>query len=272
MANYFIDSFKRKIARRFTKKYPFHIDTYLIDGLGAIKFANWDNPLVEKKIISKDSIEFFKKFLSEGDLAIDIGANIGIMTVQMAIATGKQGMTIGFDPNPYVYEILTENIKLNPDITNIVIHNLAITEEEQEFYYHSSEASFNNGGISMNEVSRHGKFSLKTKVKGVNLEAFLKAQYPDNINNLKLIKIDTEGYDKEIIRSILNLLKQYKPVVISECFGKSKPEERFEQFNLLKSAGYSLYYFTDFNGNAEFIPINVKEDMLKWKHFDLYAK
>lgn len=271
MLNYFINSFKRKIARRFTKKYPFHIDLFEIEGVGKIKFANWDNPLVEKKIISKENIEFFKKFVSEGDFAIDIGSNIGHMTIQMAIATGTKGLTIGFDPNPYVYEVLTENIKLNPDKTNIAAFNFAITDRNEDFFYNSSEASFNNGGISINKENRHGKFSLKTKVKGVNLESFLENEYFDFISKLKLIKIDTEGYDKEIIKSIANLLKKYKPTVITECFGKNKPEERFEQFDLLKSLGYSLYYFSDFHSNAEIVPINVKEDMMKWKHFDLYA-
>ncbi|MFY7789233.1 MAG: FkbM family methyltransferase [Thermoflexibacteraceae bacterium] len=229
--------------------------------------------MVNKKIISKITIDFFQQFLSEGDLAIDIGANIGQMTIQMALCTGVKGLTLGFDPNPYVYEILEENLKLNPEKTNIVAYNLAITEQDEEnLYYHSSEASFNNGGISTTPNSKHGKFSLNTQIKGVNLESFLAKHHPDFVNKLKLIKIDTEGYDKEIIKSIINLLRKYKPVVITECFAKNTNEERFEQYELLKSIGYSLYYVADFSSDAEVVPINTKEDMLKWKHFDLYAK
>ena len=271
MINYLIHSFKRKIARRITKKYPTRIGTFEVEGVGEIKFANWENPLVESKVISKDNINFFKKFLSEGDMAIDIGANIGHMTVPMSLVTGIKGLTIGFDPNPYVFEILLENTRLNPEKTHIAVYNLAITDREDEFYYNSSEASFNNGGISKQKDNKHGKFSLNTKVKGVNLETFLEKEYPEFINRLKLIKIDTEGYDKEIIKSISNLLTRYKPVVITECFKKNNREERFEQFELLKSIGYSLYYFSDFNSTSEVNPIRAKEDMLKWKHFDLYA-
>jgi len=32
-----------------------------------------------------------------------------------------------------------------------------------------------------------------------------------------------------------------------------------------------LYYFSDFDVNATVIPINKKEEMNNWKHFDLYA-
>ena len=271
MIKYLINSFKRKLARRVTKKYPTQIDTFDINGFGKIKFANWNNPLVKPKVFSSNQIDFFGKFLKEGDLAIDIGANIGHMTIPIAIAVGKKGMVLGFDPNPYVFEILLENSKLNPDVTNINAFNYAISDNDDEFYYNSSEASFNNGGISKEKQNRHGKFSLSSKVKGVNLENFLEENYHDIILNLKLIKIDTEGYDKEIIKSISGLLNKYKPVIITECFGKTDTAARTEHFELLKSKGYSLYYFSDFNINPTITPIENKEDMQNWKHFDFYG-
>jgi FkbM family methyltransferase len=271
MIKYLINSFKRKLARRVTKKYSTRVDNYNIEGYGVVQFANWENPLVAPKEISLNSVAFFRKFLKEGDFAIDIGANIGHMTIPMALAAGKQGMAMAFDPNPFVYEILLENSKLNPDLTNIHTFNYAISEQEEEFYYLSSEASFNNGGISKERDNRHGKYSLDTKIKGIRLEEFILKSYSDWISKIKLIKIDTEGYDKEIIKSISGLLNKYKPAVITECFGKTNAEERYEHFDLLKSKGYSLYYISDFDVNAKIVPIEKKEDMLLWKHFDLFA-
>ena len=57
--------------------------------------------------------------MSEGDFAIDIGSNIGLMTTEMAIVNGKKGLTLAFDPNP--------------DKTNMHAHNVAITENEEDF-------------------------------------------------------------------------------------------------------------------------------------------
>ncbi|WP_201980523.1 FkbM family methyltransferase [Hymenobacter rubidus] len=271
MFRYLINSFKRKLARRVTQKHPTRVDHFELAGLGQVDFTNWENPLVEKKEMAAETVAFFKQFLHDGDGAIDIGANIGHMTVQMALATGKTGLTLGFDPNPYVYDILAENALLNPNKTAIKAHNLAISDEDNEFFYNSSEASFNNGGISLTSDNRHGKFALSHKVKGVNLEAFLEREYPGFIDKLKLIKIDTEGYDKEIIKSISDLLFKHHPVVITECFGKNSPEEKFEQFQVLKGLGYSLFYISDFTIDAEVVPILKQEDMLNWKHFDFYC-
>ncbi|MBK8747255.1 MAG: FkbM family methyltransferase [Saprospiraceae bacterium] len=271
MFEFIRESLKRRKAKKITSKYPTTIDIFNIPGSGEIKFANWENPLVERKEISFKNIDFFKKFVNVGDFAIDIGGNIGHMTIPLSLAAGKEGTVFSFDPNPYVYEILDQNAKLNPAVTNIKTFNFAISEQEEEFYYNSSEASFCNGGISKEKQSRHGKFALSAKIQGIHLETFLEKNYPELISKIKLIKIDTEGYDKEIIRSIGNLLIKYKPVVITECFKKTTPEQRYEQFNLLKDKGYSLYYFSDFDVNATVIPINKKEEMNNWKHFDLYA-
>lgn len=178
---------------------------------------------------------------------------------------------MSFDPNPYVYEILAKNAQINADKINISTHNVAITDKEEEFYYYSSEASFCNGGISSEKNKSHGKFTFKDKIKGVVLEPFLENNYPGFAEKLKLVKIDTEGYDTVILKSISGLLSKYKPVVITECFFRNGREQRFEHYNLLKEMGYSLFYVSEFSIAAEIIPIESEQDMLRWKHFDLFA-
>ena len=149
--NYFKDSFRRKKARRFTREYPARINSFDLKDEGKIEFANWDNPLVSPKIVSQEMVDFFKKFIKKGDLAIDIGTNIGDTTVPMALAAGSSGITLGFDPNPYVYRILEINASLNKEKQNIVPLLYAITVKDEDFYYVSSEASFSNGApISKN--------------------------------------------------------------------------------------------------------------------------
>ena len=271
MFSYLRNSIRRKLARRFTREYQTHIDHFEVPGLGTVSYANWDNPLVKTRSITPGNVEFFKRLLKKGDFAIDIGANTGIITTYMALACGAEGTVMAFDPNPFVFKILEENAGLNKGLAHIVPHNVAITDADGEFYYHSSEASFNNGGISAESNSRHGKFGLTQKIRGVRLETFLEKEYPGMIEKLKLIKVDAEGYDKEIIKSISGLLTRYRPMVVAECFGKLSQDERFELFDLLASRGYTLTYFSDFTSEADFAPIANREDMLRWTHFDFMA-
>lgn len=271
MFKYIIESFRRKKARRHFQEYPYEIGQFPLAEEGTVAFANWQNPLVTPKVLRQEEVGFFKKFVKKGDLVVDIGANIGHLSVAVALANGKEGLTLSFDPNPHVFKILEINARLNPDKTNIHPLNFAVTDKADAFYYRSSEASFNNGGISKDESDFHGRYVLPTKIQGVVLEQLLRDNYPEWLPKLSLVKIDTEGYDREVIKSIRSLLERYQPVVISECFGKTTPEQRREHFNLLADLGYRLYHIEGFSADTPVVPIKTPEDMNKWKHFDFYA-
>lgn len=271
MLRYIVESLKRKKARRQFQEYPYEVGRFELPVEGTVEFANWQNPLVAPKEIRQEEVDFFKKFLNKGDLAIDIGANIGHLSVAIALACGKEGCTLSFDPNPHVFRILEVNARLNPDKTNIQPLNFAITDRAETFFYRSSEASFNNGGISREDSDFHGRFALPTKVQGVVLEHLLQERFPDWMTKLALVKIDTEGYDREVIKSIRTLLQRYAPVVVSECFGKLTPEQRHEHFSVLADLGYALYHIDGFFADTPSIRIETPADMNNWKHFDFYA-
>lgn len=272
LLKYLKASFARKKARRFFKEYPYEINKFSLSKEGVIEFANWKNPLVSHIEITQSQVNFFAQFVTRGSLAIDIGGNVGDTTVPMALAAGKEGLVLAFDPNPHVYKILEINAGLNKQNTNIVPLPYAITEQDGEFFYSSSEASFSNGGITEEQSSKHGAYQLKQKIKGVNLEKLLDAQYSNWIGKLTFIKIDTEGYDKEIIKSISSLLQRCKPVVVAECFGELNAAERAELYDLLVAKGYELFYFGDFEEGTKVEPIVSAEDMNRWRHFNFYAR
>jgi len=262
--DYFKVSLLRRKARKFTREYPATINSFELKDEGKIDFANWVNPLISPLVITQDMIDFFKKFIKKGDLVIDIGANIGDTTVPMALAAGSSGLTLGFEPNPFVYKILDKNASLNKEKQNIVPLPYAITVKEEEFFYISSEASFANGGISSTKDSFHGKFVFPDKIKGINLQALLELEYKDKLKNLSFIKIDTEGYDKEIIKSISGLIDKYKPVIVAESFKYSTPEEKEELYNVIAQHEYEIFYFEDFNINARIIKLEKSKDINKW--------
>jgi len=263
---------KRRKARRITQEYPAIINTFNLKDEGTVDFANWDNPLLSPLKISQEMVDFFKKFIKKGDLVIDIGANIGDTTVLMALAAGNSGITLGFEPNPLVFKILEKNASLNKEKQNIIPLPYAITVKEEEFYYISSEASFANGGISPTKESIHGKFIFPDKIRGVNLQELLEQKYSDKVKNLSFIKIDTEGYDKEIIKSISDLIDKYKPAIVAECFKYSTPEEKLDLYNVIQKHEYEIYYFEDFNINAKIAKLEKSGDILKWKEtINIYA-
>jgi FkbM family methyltransferase len=270
MFSYLKRKFEKYKVKRTFKEYPYKVVEYDLPEFGKVSFARWENPLEAEKHINQGQVDFYKKILKKGDFIIDIGAHIGDSTIPMALAVGKEGTVLGFDPNPYIYKILEKNASLNKEFTNIVPLNLAITAYEGEFFYNSSEATHNNGGIAETEKNRHGKYGLKEKVKGVNLEKFLNDNYSVEIPKLSLIKIDTEGYDTEILKSILPFVEKHKPNLIFECFAKLTKTERHFLYDLVADLGYDLYYVEAFDINTKKELIE-RDNMTDRKHFDILA-
>jgi FkbM family methyltransferase len=260
---------KRRIKRTF-KEYGFEISEFHLSQDGVIQYAQWLNPLEQKKVITQSSVNFFKKFIKKGDLAIDIGAHSGDTAIPMGLAAGKEGLVLALDPNKIVYKILEQNSKLNPEKTNIVPLCAAATAEDGDFYYHSSEATFNNGGISTTRKSSHGKFSLDSTIRGVNVQKYINANLTDYVEKISFVKIDTEGLDYVVLQSISELLSQHRPVVIAECFKKASKQLRFAMVDFLNAKSYEMYHVDDFSENATFTKLS-KEGMLNWKHFDFCA-
>jgi len=269
-----INCIRRKLAKRRIKRtfseYGSQVTEFELPEFGKVRFSRWLNPLEGEKVITQGQVDFYQKFLRKGDFIIDIGAHIGDSTMPMALAVGKEGLSLAFDPNPYVYSILVENAALNPSLTHIVPLNMAITSHDGDFYYNSSEATFNNGGIAETKENYHGKYGLSHKVRGVNLFTFLTTTYPEELQRLKLIKVDAEGYDIEILKSILPVIQKYKPHLIFECFKQLKKQGRYDLFDLIAAQGYNLHYVEDFDVSAKMELLH-REGMTHRKHFDIIA-
>ncbi len=270
MLRYLKESLKRKAARRNFRTYNHTITDYNFPGIGTFCYANWDNPLSMGKIITNEQYEFYTQFIREGDLAVDIGANIGDTTVPMALAAGNKGLVLGFECNPVIYAILEINEQLNPEKTNIKAVPYAISETEEEFYYNSSEASLSNGGISREAKNNHGKFGLNHKVKSVNLERFLEKEYPEWISKLSFVKTDTEGHDLIILKSIDSLIWKTRPVILAECFKRASREEREEIYTMLRQLDYQIYNADKYKEGSENIPLTI-DDFNGMGHFDFLA-
>jgi len=228
------------------KEYAFNILDFDLARDGKVQYAQWMHPGEVGNTVTQEDIDYYRNFVKPGDFIIDIGANEGDTTVPMAIAAGKTGLTLGLEPNPHCFKVLEANAGLNKDKTNIIPLKFAATSTDGEFTFGSGDASFGNGGIvgfTHNEA-RNVRYTFQ--VTGKNLENYLRKDYADKLSKLTFIKVDAEGYDKEIIKTLKGIINEFKPVLVTECFGPATKEEKRELYDLLKSLGYKLLVRQDF--------------------------
>jgi len=259
---------KRWRRSRFAE-YGFQVNTFELADDGVVEYAQWLHPKESPKPVLQTQVTALRRFIRAGDTVLDIGAHTGDTTIHFALAAGPTGCTLALEPNPYVFKILAKNASLNRDKTCIVPLNFAATETDGFFTFHYSDGAYCNGGyVDQMEDTRHGH-RHRLEVRGCNLETFLRRQYGDRLGRLSFVKIDTEGYDRQVIQSILGILQEFQPVVVCEVYRRLNNTEREALFDVLDRAGYQCH--RQATGRDLVGPTVKRDELMNERHFDMIA-
>jgi FkbM family methyltransferase len=195
-----------------------------------------------------DVANLLVKVLREGDVAVDVGANVGFLTMLSAILVGPTGRVVSFEPDAENIARLRANLALN-DLSNVTVVEKAVTDRvgEVEFFINSD----NSGGNALWDPAQYpGNLkSLATPkrftVPGTTLDAeWAQLRLPAP----KVIKIDTEGAEQRVLEGMRDLLAgQQTRFIIAElhAFGLEKlgcSEESLR--GLVEGLGYSTFGLT----------------------------
>lgn len=270
MLSYFEKRRKKKERKRTFSEYGHDMVNFDLEEVGNVDYAQWLHPSVGNYDLTSSMISFYKELTNEGDTIIDIGAWAGDTTVPMGLVVGSQGTVIALEPNPYVFKVLAKNAELNPDKTNIVALPFAATEKDGEFVFNYSDASFCNGGFLSQIKNQRHRHKFELKVQGRNLEKYLTKNHSEALKRLSLLKIDAEGYDKEILKGLSSFISVHKPNIMVECYKRLTMEERHELYDSIAVHGYHLYMIDGFEENANRVLLN-RDNMKIKKHFEILA-
>jgi len=72
----------------------------------------------------QSEVLLFSSIVREGDVVIDVGANIGAFTVPLAKMVGTKGCVVAYEPQRQIYQLLSANIALN-EIPNAFLYQNA---------------------------------------------------------------------------------------------------------------------------------------------------
>lgn len=140
----------------------------------------------------------------EHDVVFDVGAYIG----DWAVIVGKhyKAKVIAVEPSERAFECLLDNIHLNGLDEQIVAVNYALSSEDGEISMHIDEGS----GFA---VSTTKPAQLTAKTQARTLDSLLKEI---KVSRIDLLKIDTEGFEYEILKSATSTIAAFKPKIIVE--------------------------------------------------------
>jgi len=136
--------------------------------------------------------------LPKNGVFIDVGANVGILTACAAIQA-VEGLIISIEPTS-TFDILKRNLKsINDQLSNIQFHKIALGENNGE---RKDKLYKIWGEDPVEEI-----FEFKTLDSLVSELALIK---------IDVIKIDTDGFELEVLKGAFNTLRTHRPTVIVE--------------------------------------------------------
>ena len=157
-------------------------------------------------------IEVMKRFLKPGDVFFDIGANIGYLSAIAAGFVGRHGQVHCFEPVPAYFYRLQRLAELNSEYS-IAPNARAAGETAGTRKIYVTREPGQNTMVPSYKSNEEVKFSLEVPV--VRLDAYIDQHKLDNV---KMIKIDAEGYEFPILKGLRHQFENpnFRPGIICE--------------------------------------------------------
>jgi FkbM family methyltransferase len=258
----------RSFVDRTPREYSQDVIQVSLPRDGEIRFARWLHPGETPKTVTQSSVDALRTFLRPGDVAIDIGAHTGDSTLPIALAVGPTGRVFALEPNPFVFKVLEVNSSLNPDRTRITPLMFAAMPTDGAFEFTYTDSGYCNGGFHQGSRLKHGHFS-RLRVQGRNIIEYLRREAPADLERLRYVKVDTEGYDRAVVASMKDVLAARRPYLKSEVYKHLPSEERVAFFRELRGLGYRIFKCDDDGYRGQQL---TEKDMDRWRHFDIFCE
>lgn len=184
----------------------------LDDAVGRCIFLTGD---YDRKITS-----MCRRLLRAGDVALDIGANLGVVTLAMAKFVGPTGRVHAFEPNPAMHALAAQSIAQSH--SNVSLHRIALGSADAELDLHVPPGNIGAGSF----VNDKGGSSHVVRCPVRKLSDVAIAE---GIEAIRLIKIDVEGFENEVLIGANEVVSRLRPdAIILET--NQVPDVPFREF------------------------------------------
>ena len=185
-------------------------------------------------------LPIISRYVKQNEMIIDIGANVGD-TLAAMVDKNSNPLYLCIEPDDEYYSYLVRNVQIiKKAIPNLKVHLLKQFVGKQIT------------NISLDKKRGTAKANLLNgKIKSKTLDEIIDEF--KNTEKIKLIKVDTDGFDYDVLESSSKIIEKNKPLLLFECYY----EHQYQYINYktiikkLQSLGY--VYWTIFDNYGEII-------------------
>lgn len=195
------------------------------------------------------------RFARPGDVTLDIGANLGLVTLRLARQVGPAGRVYAFEPNPVLQRYLDATKARNPDLP-VTVHPVALGKEPATLLL--AVPSDNAGAASLVDLGGR-KEAYEVPVPVQRLDDFVEQE---GIERIDFMKIDVEGYETQVLQGATRVLRELRPrTILLEENGFRTGAPLPPSLRLLQGAGYEIHGLPKRFLKVEMVPISSLPDL-----------
>ncbi len=207
----------KKIIRKILYKklglkiQPFTIDETTVGKMRLDLRKYLDRSIYETGYFEKLTNLSVKKLLNEGDIVLDVGANIGYYSLLFSKLVGDSGKVICFEPTKCYLNELRYNLKLNR-ISNCIVEDFGLSSKLREI-----DISIGDSSATLHWTEEYMMPKATEKIKLKTLDSYILSnsrlgEFP----HIDFIKVDIDGHEPDFLKGALKTIEKYKPIILLE--------------------------------------------------------
>lgn len=174
------------------------------------------------------------RVLRPGDVALDVGANLGAVTAVMSKCVGPKGQVHSFEPNPVMHRRLQASLERN-HWSNVIIHPVALGAIKGRATLRIPAGNAGSASLALSETAA---------VDSVEVDLMTLSGVPhlSSVDRIRLVKLDVEGWEPEVLRGAVDLFSRVglPDVVVFEWGFEARQLRGRDTVDLLESLGYGF--------------------------------
>lgn len=181
---------------------------------------------------SRVEVDLLCKVVREGMTVVDVGANIGALSVPMGKIVREQGMLIAFEPQFMLNKLLTANLVMNDCWSSQVVRALVGKEKGVVKVPTYTYKEFNN----------YGALGIEKWGEDTGVDTPIVTIDSLGLESCEVMKIDAEGMEKEVIEGAKETIKRCWPFMFVE---NDREKGSRELIRTIKELGYRMLWFVN---------------------------
>lgn len=187
------------------------------------------------------TLDRYKELVRDGDIVLDIGANVGSHTLPLAQLVGATGKVISFEPTAHAFLKQKTNISLNSTLAQrIDAYQMMLMASASEAM---PEAVYSSWPLEVADDLHSEHHGRLMSTQGARLSTLDEALRDLGIGKVDFIKLDVDGNELEVLLGATATLQESKPRIMLELapYVYAENPENFDRLlKLLWEGGYQI--------------------------------